>query len=101
EAGQTSRCQMVVEFGAGLDLVRRVVGLDHVAGWRGGHPTILTDGRHQTDESPAAAATGLSLPGPGEAPDLHFYSDDRNPNTTGRVSNDSAFQPTVSPNGAV
>jgi type 1 glutamine amidotransferase len=27
-----------------------------------------------TDESPVAAATGLSLPGPGEAPDLHFYS---------------------------
>ncbi len=26
------------------------------------------------DESPAAAATGLSLPGPGEAPDFHFYS---------------------------
>jgi type 1 glutamine amidotransferase len=27
-----------------------------------------------TDESPAAAATGLSLPGPGEAPDFHLYS---------------------------
>jgi len=27
-----------------------------------------------TDESPAAAATGLSLPGPGEAPDFYFYS---------------------------
>jgi type 1 glutamine amidotransferase len=27
-----------------------------------------------TDESPAAAATGLSLPGPGEAPDFYLYS---------------------------
>jgi type 1 glutamine amidotransferase len=26
------------------------------------------------DESPAADATGLSLPGPGEAPDFHLYS---------------------------
>jgi type 1 glutamine amidotransferase len=29
-----------------------------------------------TDESPAAAATGLSLPGPGEAPDFYLYSGD-------------------------
>jgi type 1 glutamine amidotransferase len=45
---------------------------DHLAGairWAAG----LAAGTC-TDESPAAAATGLSLPGPGEAPDFHLYS---------------------------
>jgi len=50
-------------------------------------------------ESPAAAATGLSLPGPGEAPDFHLYSGDLEGNTTGRVSNDSAFQLVIRANG--
>jgi len=35
---------------------------------------VPADCRTGIDESPAAAATGLSLPGPGEAPDFHLYS---------------------------
>ncbi len=54
-----------------------------------------------TDESPAAAATGLSLPGPGEAPDFHLYSGNAQSNTPGRVSNDSAIWVTEVLNGAV
>jgi hypothetical protein len=55
----------------------------------------------RTDESPAAWTAGLSLPGPGEAPDFSFYSRPGPFNTTSRVSNNSAFQPVQLPNGAV
>jgi type 1 glutamine amidotransferase len=46
----------------------------YAAGLAPGDCTVSGTASPGTDESPAAAATGLSLPGPGEAPDFHFYS---------------------------
>lgn len=88
-----------IRYAAGLVPATCAPSATDQEGWVSASVAQHQDPAGVNGESPAAAATGLSLPGPGEAPDFYFYSGDNSSNTTGRVSKDSAFQVTSCPNG--
>ncbi|GAA4463517.1 hypothetical protein GCM10023170_069860 [Phytohabitans houttuyneae] len=68
QPGEAATAQVQVELGARLHFFRR--GVERLKDIEGRHVPILP---HRYKREPGGTkATGLPLPGPGEAPDLHL-----------------------------